>query len=352
MPSLALSALPRALQRGEIAPIYYVHGADDLRKDDAVRRIVDAVLDPGLRDFNLDKRSAQTLDADAVEPLCATLPMMADRRVVIIRDVEAWRRKGKAKSAFLAWAARPQPETVAILVQGDDEKPDTELAKVSTTVEAEPFAPDEAAAWAIRRAEELGVVLEPAAAEHLITAAYAGGLGAVEAELQKFAALAPGTRITRDVVGDLVGVRHGETVVDWTEAVLADDTARGLRLLGPVLEQSGVNGVRLVTALGSALVGLGLARAHHDKGLRGRALEDACFKAIMAARPFGLGDWKAVARLWARRAAQWPQPRLQGALRATLAADESLKSTTLSDERAVLELLVLRLARADEVRAA
>ena len=88
MPSQSLDAFLRSLAKGDAAAVYYFHGPEDLLKDEALRALVDRVLDPSLRDFNLDQRSAGQLDADDLFALCTTLPMMADRRVVVLREVE------------------------------------------------------------------------------------------------------------------------------------------------------------------------------------------------------------------------------------------------------------------------
>ena len=87
--------------------------------------------------------------------------------------------------------------------------------------------------------------------------------------------------LTAERVGDLVGVRHGETLWDWREAVLDGEPGRAVALLPSMLAQPGVSGVKLVTALGTALVGLGIARAHYDRGLRGRSLEAAVLKSLL-----------------------------------------------------------------------
>ena len=90
-------------------PAYYFHGPEDLLKDEAVRAILDRALDPSLRDFNLDQRWAGQLDPDDLFALCTTLPMMADRRVVVLREIEALKRKPKVRGALLNYLARPAP---------------------------------------------------------------------------------------------------------------------------------------------------------------------------------------------------------------------------------------------------
>ena len=102
-----------------------------------------------------------------------------------------------------------------------------------------------------------------------------------------------------------------------------------------------MSGVRVVTALGTALVGTALARAELDRGVGAARLADVLFRHIVAARPFGLGNWKEEAARWARWATGWQLAGLQRALRRTLAADGALKTSTVSDERAIVMELLL-----------
>jgi hypothetical protein len=117
-----------------------------------------------------------------------------------------------------------------------------------------------------------------------------------------------------------------------------------LSLVKRVLEQSGMSGVKMVTSMGTALIGLRLARAHYDQGSRGSSLERILFERLRQVRPFGLGDWRTATQNWSRWAESWPAPRIRAATRAALEADMALKGTRVSDERGVITDLVLRLA--------
>ena len=102
-----------------------------------------------------------------------------------------------------------------------------------------------------------------------------------------------------------------------------------------------MSGVRVVMALGTALIGTALARAELDQGMSPTRLPDTLFRHIQAARPFGLGNWKEEAARWARWATAWQAVELRQALRRTLAADGALKSSTVSDEGSIVTELVL-----------
>lgn len=344
MPVQTFDAFYRSVARGEPARAYYFHGPEDLLKDEALKAVLDRALDPSLRDFNLDQRSAGQLDADSLFALCTTLPMMAERRVVVLREVEALKRKPKVRAALLDYLARPAPDTVLVLIQGSNEaSEDKDLARAAVTVPCDPLPEDRVLKWLDRRAKTLGLALSEKAARHLVHAV-GGELATLAAELAKLTALPAGEDLTPERVGEVVGVRHGETVFDWRDAVLENRTGPAVHLLGPLLDQTGNSGVKLVTMLGTTLIGVGVARAYCDRGLRGKALDDAMFNVIRRTRVYGLMSWGEEKGRWLRWAPAWPGERVAEALRAILAADRALKGTTISDERGILTDMVLRMA--------
>lgn len=341
----------KALDAGKFEPAYYFLGAENVLKDEATTALLDRVLDPGLRDFNLDIRSAQQLEPEDVLSLCTTLPMMADRRVVVVRDVEAWKRKTRGRKAVLQYLEKPIPETVLILVQGaggeaKDDKPDTDLAKLAYTISFDELGAEAATRWVDREAAGMGVAFAPGAREHLLNTV-GTDLGALRSELQKLYGLAADGPVTLECLGDLIGVRYGETPHDWRNAVMRGETATALRLTPVVLGQTGVTAVRLAQLLGTSLVATMAARAHYDRKARGRQLETAVWAIFKSARPAGLGSWgEEVGHVcaWTDR---WSQSRLRAALKATLAADRAGKSTTITGDVGAMQELVLRLRTED-----
>jgi DNA polymerase III subunit delta len=344
MPAQTFDAVRRAVKRGDIAPAYYLHGPEDLLKDEVARAVLDRALDPTLRDFDFDQGSAAVLDPEAVYALCNTPPMLADRRVVLIRDVEAWKRKTKSRGILLACLDRPSPTAVVLLLQGAaEEAEDKELAARAVSVSCGQLPPDRAARWLAHRAAPLGVTFAPGAAEHLVRVV-GPELGPLASELEKLAAVAAGEPVSEDRLASLVGVRHGETIFDWRDAVMSGDAARAAALLGSVLQQSGVSGVKLVTVLGTTVIGVGTVRAAYDRNARESRLQDAAFQLQRRARVYGLLSWQDEARRWAAWAPAWPGPRIRAAIRTLLEADTALKNTTLSDERGILLDVTMRLA--------
>lgn len=342
MAALSFDALLRALKHGDPDPVYYLHGEEDVLKDEAIRALVDRTVPPEGRDFNLDMRSAAGLDAEAMHALLNTLPMLAERRAVVLRGVEQLRKKSKPRDSLLSYLEHPSPTTLLVLVQSDAEDPEADLAARATAVATQRLPPERAVRWVSHAAPSMGLAIESAAAELLVQSVGAD-LSALRQELAKLAALVVGRAAAPADVTTLVGIRQGESLQNLIDTALSRTPARAARLVEPVLEQSGMTGVRIVSALGTALVGAALARGELDRGTPPVRLADTLFRHLLAARPFGLRGYKVEAAQWAAWGERWGATDLRCALRLALATDQALKSTGISDEAGLIRQLVLSL---------
>lgn len=351
MAGLSLERAYRSLKTGEIAPVWYLTGDEDVLKRELETAIVDAVLDPASRDFNLDIRSAGDLDGEALHSLIETPPMLAERRVVAIRGLEQWRRNAKIWKVLHAYLEQPSPTTVLVLTHGAGQAPDRKIAGRSVHVDAGRLEPDHLRRWVARQAGRAGLTLEDDAAAHLIDAV-GGDLATLGMEIEKLAVAAPaGEPVSAARVADFVGVRRGETLHDWVDAAVRRDVARAVALLDPVLAQSGVSAVQVVMALGTALAGVRLARALLDGRTAPGRVQRRVKEHIQRARPPKLRNWNLEAETWTRAAERWHADEVDGALAAAYEADRELKSSTVSDERGILTTMLLRFAAADEAAA-
>ena len=340
MGALTFDALVRSVKQRVLDPVYYLHGDEDVLKDEAVRILIDRAVDPAARAFNVDQRSAPDLDAEAFYALVNTPPMLAVTRAVIVRGVEQLKKPSNLRQELLRYLAAPNPTTLLVLVQGAGAPADAELTRAATAVAVDRLPPERVERWLAHRAGQLELALSPDAVAWLLSAV-GTDLAALSRELEKLAALGLGRPATREDVAALVGVRRGETLDDVVEAALERRAAAAAQLVGPVLEQGGMSGVRLLSALGTHLVGTALARAELDRGTESGRLASRLLGHLRAARPYGLGSWERTAARWAGWAERWTAPELAEALRLALRADRALKSPTVSDERGILEQLVL-----------
>lgn len=347
MSAASYASVRRAVARGDLAPVYYVTGEEEILKDELVDAIVGQALEPAARDFNLDVRSAGDLNGETFHTLVETPPMLAERRVAVVKGLEQWRKNSKTWRVLFDYVERPAPTTTLVLVLGAGADPDRKLADHATHVVVSAPDADAVRDWALERATRLGFTLSRDGAAHLIEAVGAS-LSHAATELAKLGAAADGDQVGREEVERFVGVRHGETLSDWVDAAARRDTTHAIRLLEIVLPQPGMTGVKMLNALGTAIVGARLARGYADQRKDARQVKDALWHYLKQTRPRGLGRYSDEIDRWMGVAPRWRRRELDRALRIMFEADVQLKSTTLSDPRATLTTMLLRFGQPEE----
>src|SRR3989442_9395927 len=347
MAALTLDALLRSLKKGAPPPetVYVLYGDEDVLKDEAVRMLVDAAVGSS-RDFNLDVRYALDLSPESFHALVNTPPMLAERRAVVIRGVEQLgKRKTKLRDEVLRYLAAPNPTTLLVLVVAAGEEADPDILRSSTAVELDALAGWRVPRWLQPRASTLGLTLAQDASD-LLLEAVGNDLSTLSQELEKLASLSAGTGrpVTVEDVSSLVGVRRGETVFDLVDAALERRAARAAQLVEPVFEQAGMSGVKILSLLGTHLVGTALARSERDRGVHAARLPDTIYRQMQSVRPYGMRSYKEEAARWTAWSALWTARELGRAVRAALAADNALKTATVSDDRGIVTQVVLGFA--------
>lgn len=351
MPALDFTTFRRQLSKGEILPAYYFYGNEEFLKDEAVRELLGRALEVSTRDFNFDRRRTADLTAEDFTTLALTPPMLAARRAVVLTEVEAvQQRRPRAqalRAAILKYLAGSAGDTLLVLVQSAGEDPDVELGRATAAVRVDALEPERVLKWIAHRAGQEGLALDEGAARHLHDVVGAD-LPQLAAELAKLKSAVTGRPAQAADVADLVGVRRGETVHDFVDAVTGRAFTKASAMVTHLLETPGTSGVRLISQLGTALLCVAYARALRDGGMGGGAVESKLRETIATVRPPNLRSWNAEARRWAADAERWEAGELEAALDALLNTDRRLKSTSLGGEADLVRDLVLGLAARGE----
>lgn len=349
MSVLALRDLRAAINARRFDPVYLLHGDDDFRKEAAARELLAGASDPATRDFNLDLLRGADVSAELLGSALHTPPMMAERRVAVLRDPHALKKD--ARAVLEQYLTRPSRELVLILVaaagtpgtsKGDKELDGT-LRACSTTVGFPVLGEREAAEWAVHHAQEVhGVTLEDAAARLLIDAVGTES-AALASELDKLASYTQGAPISEGAVGDVVGVRNGQTLGDFLDRVAERNAAGALALIDHVLTLPRTSLIPVINALGVQTMAMGWGRQARDRGLPAQRMESEFFGLLKESGAFPMRPWSEAAKCWARNVSRWDAASVEQALAALLAADRSAKDTRLSSEEQLLASLVCAL---------
>ena len=244
MASLTPSAIRAQIAQRTPDPVYVLTGPDDREKSDLAALFADLV-EPELRAFNVERfYGADKTTGESVVEAVNTLPMLGDRRVVVVMQAEkllAPRKRGSdgdedeggSLEPLIEYLGRPEPRTTLVFVLpppdpgGDSRKGHAllplpgntritkALAKVATIVPCGEFASgSDVVRFIVGRAQEAGMKIEPAAAKRLVELA-GSDPARIRADLERVLTFAAGEgTVTLEHVEEAV-VAHETSIDDW-----------------------------------------------------------------------------------------------------------------------------------------
>jgi DNA polymerase-3 subunit delta len=318
---------------GQIDPVYLLCGTDPFLYQVVLGALTKALVTPETRAFNLDAFEGKGATAGAVIGAARTLPMMARRRLVVLRDVEGMGADGMA--ALAAYLEAPAPETCLVLLA---QKADGRL-KLFQAAKKKGFlheltVPRNLAGFVLDEAARRGARVTPDAARRLADVV-GGDLGRLSSSLDQLALYADGRAVEAADVDELVAETRERTVFELANAVGQGGPDGRRRALGAV--------ARLVDQRESA-VGVAMMLARHVrqlalvKELTAARTPRAELPRLVGAPPFAIDGLVAQAR-------RFTPASLARAIDLVAQADVDLKGPRKGalGERVVLEELVERL---------
>jgi len=313
-----LRSLNSALKSKSFEPVYLFHGDDDFRKEGALKAVMEAAVEPAMRDFNCEVRRGAEIDAETLGSLLDTPPMLAERRLVAVRDVGALRKD--ARAALDRYLARPATDTVLVLLAPAGAKVDKTLLERATAIDFKSLdgqkLTDWLASWAKR---EVDAELAPGVAE-LLVSAVGNDLQQLTGELDKLASYARGQG-----------------------AVARRDATTALGLVDHVLSQPKATAVSVVLALSAQFLALAWGQAMRARGTNPGQLAQAYYGFLREGSAVVGRSWGEAVSAWTSHVDRWTAPALDRALDLLLDADAALKETRVSTDEQLLASLVLSL---------
>ena len=336
---LTYQQLDTAFRHRNFKPLYFLYGEETFLMDELQQVLIEHALAAHERDFNLDLVYGAEAEAGAVLGLCSAFPMMAERRVVVVRNFEQL----KENRLFTAYAEKPNPAAVVLLLcKGKPNlsaHPYRALRQHAAWGAFKPLYAREMPGWVQRRAENLGYEIEPQAVQML--ADYVGTtLRMAVSEIEKLITYAgERQRLTADDVVRASGQTREFNVFELQRALgegRHDDAQRiGQRLLGQASNTRG-EALMIVSVLTGYFTKLWKLRACQAQRLPDREMAQR-----VGISPFFIKEYLFSLRRFSPRA-------LEHAFAALLAADYELKGGARRDERLVMTLLLRRLAAGTE----
>ena len=326
--------LGQSLRRKKFAPLYFFYGEEDFLIEEAIDLLITQALDESTKSFNLDIVYGGETDAKRIVSLASSFPMMAERRVVVVRDFE----KTANRDALEPYIGRPAPTTSLALVGS---KPDLRLKLYKSirengvVAEFKQLYENEIPAWIKSRIAHLGKDISLEACQ--LMQLYVGrSLREIQNEIDKlFVYIGDEKSIGVDHVNSVVGVTRQYNVFELQKAIGQQNSARSQEILESMMN-SGESPIGIVVMLTRYFQKLWLLQE-----MRTAQNSDYQLASVLGVSPFFVGEYAAAAK-------KFSSDQIKQCFVALIETDEALKTSSM-DQRLAMTLLVYRLIRSEPV---
>lgn len=227
----------QAIRDGRIRGAYLFEGPEENIKAAALTELRKALLPEGMEELN-----ETVLDAPATDALIAaaeTLPFMADRRLIIVREHPALTGRGEGDDRLRDYLAQvPETAVIVFIVRGKADarkKLYTAIKKHGQIVSFNPLTDAELSAWICRAFASQGKTCSPQTAS-LLAFTVGGGTALLRQEIDKIAALTGERETVTDEDVKQVATRSIEcTIFEMVDAVVARKEGQAFGLLRDML---------------------------------------------------------------------------------------------------------------------
>ncbi len=312
----------REIEAGKPRPVYVVVGDEQVFAARVVAAARKHVVDAATAGFNVDVFEAGETPVNKIVDSANTMPMMARRRLIILRSVERLEKsEEKAKSspsdALAEYVQSPSPSTVMLIVGSKLDgrrKLATVAKKANILVECAPLRPNMLPLFVREETKRRGHAIASDVADALVDLVgneLASLLDAIE-RLSLY--VGDKQEITEEAVEACIARVRVGSVWGLSDAVAARDRATALRLLNENYDPRD-RGLPLHGLLASSI----------RKMLKLRALLDSGASADEAAKRAGFPPFKAQEA--ARQAKRFKPGELERAVAIFAEADLALKGS-------------------------
>jgi DNA polymerase-3 subunit delta len=326
----------QALARGgKFGPLYLFIGSEDFLIDGCVDQIVDQLVPKESRGFNLDVVYGSKADPKDVVAHASSFPMMGERRVVVVKEFEKLVATEKSKEIVGNYIQHPLETTCLVLVSPDPDlrrRPFAELKKAASIFSCNTLYDSEVPGWTTKRIQSKGKGASIDACRML--QAYVGNsLRALDNEIDKLVIFVGDRKeITTEDIALVVGASKDYTVFDLQNCIGKKNMKEALTVLSRMIE-SGESPQLIIVMLTRFFTTLLKISELHQ-----RRVPESQFAAELRISPYFVKQYQEFH-------AAFSPAQIESAFRALLSADTTLKTTSTSDPRLIMELLVYTLVK-------
>lgn len=268
----AFLKLKADLSAGTIGTAYLFYGEESYLREHYLGMLKRKLIPAGCEDFNCHIVEGKGLNIQELADMAEAMPMMTDRTLVVVTDLDLFRLPGDQREKLIAFLEDVPPYCCVVFVyDAIPYKPDRTMKKLYRALEAHVEAVefqltegDALTDWVRRHFRELGKEIDRQTAEYLVFLCGSHMTGLAQ-EIAKIAAFAGGPAVTQADIDAVASPVLSAEVFKLSDAVLREDYDQAASILGDLLKAQ-TEPVRILGALGAQLRRIWTARIALDSG--------------------------------------------------------------------------------------
>ncbi len=247
---MTIDILKKSISEGSTHSIYLLHGAESYLIDEATEFLENNLLQEHERVFDQQILYGMDVNTRYVLEQLQLFPMMAPRRVVIVREAQQMDDFKNLEN----YVKNPAPSSILVLCHKGKPvdkrlKMFDALKKNGFVLEATPLKEKEVLPWLMTTAKNFKLNINPEAGEALIEL-IGNEISLLHPELAKLAIHhADGSSITKDDIIDLVGLSREYNVFELQSALESGDPIKTLQIGSRMAEQKGYSIIPVIALL-------------------------------------------------------------------------------------------------------
>jgi DNA polymerase III subunit delta len=321
---LDVQTLIRDVRAGKCPPVCFLYGEETYWIDLAVRAFREAIVRPETADFNCDLLQAEETDGESVIRIASSFPLMADRRLVMVKSIQKFTPNDKKR--IQTYVQAPLASTCLLLTAAEADRRQTfysELTALAATAECKPLYENQAVEWVEKAVRLQKRRIQPEAAALLVQQT-GTGLWPLSHEIEKLITFAGDkTELELADVEAVTGFSRRYNTWDFADAVGRKDLERALDVLRKLLQQRST-GPALIMDLHRRVLLLARVLILLSERTKKEAMASA-----LRVKPFFVDEYISQAR-------RFSLPELRVADRTLLEADFQIKTGRLDGESALV----------------
>jgi len=287
------------LRVGKYAPVYFLEGGEPFFIDQISDYIEQNALDDTEKGFNQVIQYGKDIDCMTVVNQASQFPMMAQRRVVIIKEAQGVQGlKNKAKSTALKrFVENPIPSTILVIchkngtIDGRSALGDA-LKKNTVYLESKKLYDNQVPDWIKMHVKELGYDIDYKAMM-MILESVGGGLNNISNEIKKVLVNFENEKqILPDHVQKYIGVSKDYNVFELQKAIAMHDFPKAVKIINYFAQDPSKNPAIQIVSVLFGFISKALVTAQNLQA------PDAKIASILRVPPFQVRELKMTAQAY------------------------------------------------------